>query len=45
MAIKDYKYLLMETEICIGTPPQCLLLIQQQGYAYKSLFCVAKSGN
>ncbi len=34
LEIKNYKYLLMETEICIGTPVQCFNVLYDTGSTY-----------
>ena len=34
MEITNYKYFLMETEICVGTPEQCFRVLYDTGTAY-----------
>ena len=34
LSISNYKYLLMETEICIGTPVQCFNVLYDTGSVY-----------
>ena len=43
LEIKNYKYLLMETEICIGTPVQCFNVLYDTGSTY--LILGMKSSN
>ena len=43
LEIKNYKYLLMETEICIGTPLQCFNVLYDTGSTY--LILGMKSSN